>query len=74
MRSVSKRRRMKSHKPSTKKSALVREAERVFPPQQQPVPHGYESHFPYIGEPTVVQTFTTYSVCEDPIPNPYKKQ
>jgi hypothetical protein len=65
---------MKSHKPATKKSALVREAEKVFPVQPQAAPAGYEPHLTYIGEPVVMQqTFTTYSVCEDPIPNPFKR-
>lgn len=56
-----------------KKSALAREAEKIFPSQQQPVPAAYEPPFAPVGPPLIVQTFTTYSVCEDPIPNLHKK-
>lgn len=63
---------MKSQKPPMRKSALAREAERIFP-QQEHAPTGYEPQFAPASAPVIVQTFTTYSVCEDPIPNPYKR-
>jgi len=64
---------MKSHKPAMKKSAMAREAERIFQPEQpQHEPSAYDYSAP-ASVPVVVQTFTTYSVCEDPIPNPFKR-
>jgi hypothetical protein len=58
------------------KSELVKQAEKLFPAQTEPSPSvlAYEQHFAYPSEQVLVQTFTTYSVCEDPIPNPYKRQ
>jgi len=65
---------MKSHKPAMKKSAMAREAERTFPSEpQQHEPTAYDLYPTPASVPVIVQTFTTYSVCEDPIPNPYKK-
>jgi len=56
-----------------KKSVMAEEAERIFPPQQQYEPVAYDAYPTPTGVPVIVQTFTTYSVCEDPILNPYKK-
>jgi hypothetical protein len=66
--------RIKCMKKAPKKSKLVKQAEKIFryQPGTPPVV-AYEPYLTYPSEPTVVQTFTTYSVCEDPIPNPYKK-
>jgi hypothetical protein len=64
---------MKSHNPKLKKSAMAREAERIFQLQPQAAPFAYEPTFTRPAQPVVVHTFTTYSVCEDPIPNPSKK-
>jgi hypothetical protein len=57
------------------KSELEKQYERFFPfasgtgvpsPQLQPYPE-------YPSPMRVVQSVTTYSACEDPIPNPYKR-
>ena len=61
-------------KPAQKKSALAKQAEKLFPAQDSPTIVAYESQLSYPNEPRYVQTFTTYSVCEDPIPNPFKRQ
>jgi hypothetical protein len=56
------------------KSVLVKQVEKLFPMQDSPAISAYEQYLPYPTEPRYVQTFTTYSVCEDPIPNPYRRQ
>jgi len=58
-----------------KRTALVREAERIFaqPQAQTPIYVVPEFEFqPYAGELRVVQSVTTYSACEEPFPNPRK--
>lgn len=61
-------------KKATKKSSLAKQAEKLFsfhdseiavPPEPIPAPPA---------SPVFVQTFTTYSVCEEPIPNLRKQQ
>jgi hypothetical protein len=54
-----------------KQSKLVQQVEKLFPEQQQPVSYSPEP-FPYAGELRIVQSVTTYSACEEPIPNPYR--
>jgi len=61
-------------KKAPQKSALVKQVEKLFPVQDSPIPSAYEHYLSYPPEPRYVQTFTTYSVCEDPIPNPYRRQ
>lgn len=60
----------------TKKSTLAKEAEKLFSFHEtdfalpaQPIPQS-----PYPTAPVIVQTFTTYSVCEDPIPDLRKQK
>lgn len=63
-----------ANKPGRKKSALAKQAEKLFPVQHSSIPMPAADPYPaYYGELRVVQTVTTYSACEDPIPNPYKK-
>ena len=60
----------KGHK-TPKKSTLAKEAEKLFSYQNLGIAGVPETYFPYPNEapvPVTVQTFTTYSVCEDPIP------
>ena len=57
-----------------KKSVLAKQVEKLFPVQTAPAVIAYEPHLSSPSEPSYVQSFTTYSVCEDPIPNPYKRQ
>jgi hypothetical protein len=54
-----------------KKSTLAKEAERLFSfhGTDTPMP-SQPATYPVI--PMIVQTLTTYSVCEDPIPDPRK--
>lgn len=62
----------KSLKPAMKKSSLAKEAENIFPPIQTPsAPFAYDPASQLA--PVIVQTFTTYSVCEDPVPNTFKR-
>ena len=61
-------------KAATKKSALARQAEKLFSQQSPAVSAPLENYPVYSGELRVVQTVTTYSACEEPIPNPYKQQ
>jgi hypothetical protein len=60
---------------TSKKSPLLEQAERLFRSQEDTtfgaLPE--ESH-PLYGELRFVDSVTTYSACEDPIPNPYKQQ
>jgi hypothetical protein len=61
---------------ASKKSALAREAEKVFHFQEGVDVVGDQEHYvEYPQQPVTVriETFTTYSVCEEPIPNPLKK-
>jgi hypothetical protein len=56
-----------------KKSALAKEAERLFSFRES------DAAFPtlpapYPATPVFLQTFTTYSVCEDPIPDLRKQK
>lgn len=60
----------------SKKSTLAEEAEKLFSfhgadlaVPTQPIPSS-----PYPSAPIIVQTFTTYSVCEDPIPDLRKQK
>lgn len=58
-----------------KKSVLAKQAEKLFSQQVAPLPP-YEpapAYPAYFGELRVVQTVTTYSACEEPIPNVYNK-
>ena len=61
----------KGHK-TPKKSTLAKQAEKLFSSYQNPGIAGIpETYLPYRNDapaPVIVQTFTTYSVCEDPIP------
>ncbi len=54
--------------PTRKKSALVKQAEKFFPEHFAGVliPEPYPL---YPEEPRIVQSYTTYSVCEAPITN-----
>ncbi len=62
----------KQKKASHKKSALAREAERLF---SNPGPEVDLNPPPaYIGDQKIVQSVTTYSACEDPVPNLYRRQ
>lgn len=60
-------------KKARKKTLLVKQFEKLFSyPYSDPV--GIPEPNPsYPGEPRTVQSFTTYSACEDPIPNPRKQ-
>lgn len=56
--------------PKTTKSPLAKQAERLFSfHDQSSISTFPESYTMYPGEPRIVPSFTTYSVCEDPIPN-----
>jgi hypothetical protein len=60
-------------KKAVTKSKLVKQTEKFFSQQAEPL------FFPdfqpaYPGEPRIVPSYTTYSVCEDPIPGPRKQQ
>ena len=57
------------------KSVLSKEVEKIFTyePEATPPAVGYEQYVTLSNQNVVVQTFTTYSVCEDPIPNLYRK-
>ena len=56
-----------------KKSALVKQAERFFSFDDANLATQIPSA-PNSTSPQIIQTFTTYSVCEDPIPDPRKKK
>ena len=51
-----------------KRTALVKQAERLFPQSQTAI---YVAPEPpqYAGELRIVQSVTTYSACEEPFPN-----
>jgi hypothetical protein len=55
-----------------KKSTLAKQAEKFFVfHESAPVPPLEPSTTPnYMGGPVIIQTFTTYSACELPIPDP----
>ncbi len=58
----------------TKKSQLQQKAEKFFSfDKGADVTTLPERYLDYPSEPVVVQTFTTYAVCEDPIPD-YRKR
>jgi hypothetical protein len=62
----------KRMKKAAQKSELVKQVEKLFPavPQTMPSPVAFPEHDSgYIGEQKVVQTYTTYSVFEAPIPD-----
>lgn len=61
-------------KATPKKSALAKQAEKLFSYQNTDVVVIREPYPTYPTEPVIVQTFTTYSVCEDPIPDLRKRQ
>jgi hypothetical protein len=60
---------------TSQKSSLVKQAERLFRGQDVTtfVASPVET-YPAYGELRIVQSVTTYSVCEDPIPNLTKQQ
>ena len=60
---------MKRVQKEQNKSALAKRAERLFSFQNSEVVVIPESYPTQPTAPTIVQTFTTYSVCEDPIPD-----
>jgi hypothetical protein len=57
----------------TKKSILAKQAEKLFSFHDADVAVPTQPAL-YPTAPTVVQTFTTYSVCEDPIPDLRKQK
>lgn len=57
-----------------KKSTLAKQAERFFSFHDIDVTLPPESTPTYSPAPMIVQTFTTYSVCEDPIPDLRKQK
>jgi hypothetical protein len=61
--------------PKRKKSALVKQSEKffLFDEHTSSIPFDPVTS-PNYGTPMVVQTFTTYSVCEEPIPDLRKQQ
>jgi hypothetical protein len=56
-----------------KKSMLAKQAEKLFSLNGTDTHMSHEYLPSYPTSPVVVQTFTTYSVCEDPIPD-FRKQ
>jgi hypothetical protein len=65
---------MKRMKKAAKKSELARQVEKLFPQAPQDLTPSPGALFPesesgYIGEQKIVQTYTTYSVFEAPIPD-----
>ena len=61
-----------SAKPAEKISDLAKQAEKLFSSQTLTAPLAPLPE--YIGEQRVVQSYTTYSACEEPIPNFFKRQ
>ncbi len=64
---VSRRKHMRKET-QQKKTALVREAERLFPQPHTAIYISPEPQ-PYAGELRIVRSVTTYSACEEPFPN-----
>jgi len=58
----------------TKKSKLAKQAEKFFSFHDSDLATPRESVPSYTTAPLIVQTFTTYSVCEDPIPDLRKQK
>jgi hypothetical protein len=64
----------KRSKRAARKSALAKQAEKLFSYENSDAPVIADTPYPTYGtEPVIVQTFTTYSVCEEPIPNFHKR-
>jgi hypothetical protein len=59
-----------------KKSALQQRVEELFllPPDSAPTVPPADFYPTYPEGPKVIQTYTTYSVCEEPIPNLYNRR
>jgi hypothetical protein len=59
----------------TVRSELEKQYSRLFTPAENtdPIATLVQPYPSYPSPMRVVQTVTTYSACEDPIPNPYKR-